>query len=195
MSSCVLIGARGSGKTKVGKELAGMLSVPFIDADVLFCEQQGLTIADFVAQNGWPAFREEETSLLARLYATHIHHRIVLAAGGGAVAHDQGDAYRMRNRATVRAFGTVIYLLPHSDLRKSAEILVRRQQEDPLSASMRPALQAGAQEADPVEAMYAQLKQRDPLYADAACWTILTRDLVPRQIAQVIAEKYYSHGS
>lgn len=39
--SIILIGPQACGKTKVGESLAGLLNVPFMDADDLFVEKYG----------------------------------------------------------------------------------------------------------------------------------------------------------
>lgn len=78
----VLIGMPGAGKTTLGKHLAAVLSRPFWDMDAVLCQQLGMTIADFFAQNGEAAFRRHEHE--AALAFSHMQG-IVLATGGGIV--------------------------------------------------------------------------------------------------------------
>ncbi|MCR5563156.1 MAG: shikimate kinase II, partial [Desulfovibrio sp.] len=59
-----LVGPRASGKTTVGRMLAGALGWLFVDTDVRFENNVGMGIARFVAENGWPAFREAESRVL-----------------------------------------------------------------------------------------------------------------------------------
>jgi shikimate kinase len=62
-----LIGYMGSGKTTLGKKLANRLGVAFFDTDALLETKLGCTIADFFAQYGEAAFRQEEEKLLVEL--------------------------------------------------------------------------------------------------------------------------------
>jgi len=109
-----------------------------------------------------------------------------LAAGGGAVAHDQGEAYRQHNLRLLRAFGTVFYLLPYEDLQRSAGILVARVYGDSSSASMRPQLTA---ELDPLTEMVTQLNKRDRHYRSAADYVILTGTKLPGEVADLVTGK------
>lgn len=84
-----------SGKSTVGKSLASVLSLPFIDTDQLIVEAHG-SIASIFAAHGEPGFRDLEQQTLATVPEG------VIATGGGAVL-------REANRQ-VLAGGTVVYL-------------------------------------------------------------------------------------
>ena len=81
-ASVVCIGMRASGKSHVGKELAGRLGHAFVDADALF--EQDRDIGAFVREHGWERFRAEETACLAALLRD-LPTGHVLALGGGIV--------------------------------------------------------------------------------------------------------------
>ena len=157
MSSIVLIGPRCVGKTEIGRKLSAELGIPFVDADEQFTETYG-TIASFHARYGWSEFRKLETEVLEGICYRNRDTRTVLAPGGGAVAHDQGDNFRNRNVIAVRAFGRVVYLLPSLDLEESASILANREASDPNSVSNRPSLGN----------VRSLLEKRHPLYMNVA---------------------------
>ena len=57
----VLIGYRGTGKTSVGKILAGRLGWAFVDTDAVIVERAGKTIRVIFAESGEKGFRDLET--------------------------------------------------------------------------------------------------------------------------------------
>lgn len=79
----VLVGLMGSGKTTVGRRLAGQLGRPFVDADEAIEERAGRPIAEIFAADGEEAFRDLETKVLAELLARD--DAPVIASGGGVV--------------------------------------------------------------------------------------------------------------
>ncbi|TBU57260.1 Pentafunctional AroM protein [Dichomitus squalens] len=81
-ASVILIGMRGSGKTFIGELAANALGWQFIDADVVFEKKHPIGVRQFVQQNGWPAFREEETAILQELLAQHGEGHVISLGGG-----------------------------------------------------------------------------------------------------------------
>ncbi|EGD58578.1 shikimate kinase [Novosphingobium nitrogenifigens DSM 19370] len=79
----VLVGMMGVGKTTVGRKLASLLGVPFIDADEEIERAAHMTIPEIFAQYGEPYFRDGERRVIARLVDV-VTGRKVLATGGGA---------------------------------------------------------------------------------------------------------------
>ncbi len=182
MDSIALVGPRGCGKTAVGKALAFRSGLKFVDADAVFSQHYG-SISDFCSKYGWDEFRRLETLTLEMICRSNSSGRIILAAGGGAVAHNQGEQYRSRNAKLLRVFGSVIYLLPYENLGMSAVILQDRVERDASSASMRPAL---TDITDPYLEMLSQLQQRDGFYRNAAHHTIYTARKSPEKVADGI---------
>ncbi|PRX46090.1 shikimate kinase [Prauserella shujinwangii] len=78
----VVVGPPGSGKTTVGRLLAGRLGVRFRDTDADVVAHTGREIADIFATDGEPAFRAIEEERVAVALAEHDG---VLALGGGSV--------------------------------------------------------------------------------------------------------------
>lgn len=83
-SAVALVGFMGAGKTSVGQELAVRLGWRFFDLDVLIEQRERRTIADIFRQQGEPAFRRLELSLLRELVEASTRGPRVLALGGGA---------------------------------------------------------------------------------------------------------------
>ena len=80
----MLTGFRATGKSLIGSLLAGELKYDFVDADVVLCQRQGLSVQEIVTRYGWPEFRSLEFAVLQE-FATA--SRTVLAVGGGAIEH------------------------------------------------------------------------------------------------------------
>lgn len=79
---CVLVGAPGAGKSKVGRTLAAELGVPMRDTDRDIESATGRVISDIFTEDGEEAFRALEVAAVRTALAEHTG---VLALGGGAV--------------------------------------------------------------------------------------------------------------
>lgn len=79
--SVVLVGLMGSGKTTVGRRLAQILDLPFVDSDNEIETASRMSIAELFEAYGEPEFRALESRVVTRLAA---EGRRVLATGGGA---------------------------------------------------------------------------------------------------------------
>lgn len=85
LPSVVLIGFMGVGKSHVGRALAQLLQLPFVDTDALIESQAG-PIATIFAEQGEAGFRRlEREVVLAALRAAAGEARVI-ALGGGSVA-------------------------------------------------------------------------------------------------------------
>lgn len=191
--SIVLVGPRCVGKTSVGKDLVSRLQLTFVDGDHIFENKNG-SIDKYVAVNGWPAFREEETRIIIDLCAGYRTDKIILTPGGGAVAHQAADGadedicrrmddLRQTNVEQLRDFGKIFYLIPYDDLNRSAAVLAERLEADNQNSSLRPAL---TEASDAYVEMRKVLHQRNRLYLKAAHHPVYTKDNNPRQIADDI---------
>jgi shikimate kinase len=181
--SIVLVGPRCSGKTSIGKELAGILKAEFLDADVLFAKVFE-DINSFVEKNGREKFRQYETKLVEKVCETYKSKHIVFAAGGGAVAHNQGKEYREKNAKLLSSFGEVVYLLPSKDLEQSAKILYKRMQKDEKTAQQRPNL---TDEKDDFQEMLNTVKDRHLKYIFASNALAYTEGKTIKEVAEEIS--------
>lgn len=76
----VLIGPMGSGKSRVGKQLAKRLGVPFVDTDNVVSGEHG-AIARIFEQHGEAHFRALERAAVAAA----LEQPAIVSLGGGAV--------------------------------------------------------------------------------------------------------------
>lgn len=135
----------GSGKTTVGKALAGRLGLDFADADEKVVSRSGVPIPTIFEIEGEAGFRRRERLVLQDLAK---RERTVVATGGGAVLDPD-------NRQLMREAGTVVYL--HVGI----EHLYRRTARD----TSRPLL---ANSPDRRATLESLLLARDSLYREAA---------------------------
>jgi shikimate kinase len=77
----VMVGMMGAGKTAVGRALAGLLGVPFLDSDHEIEQAANMTVPEIFARDGEPFFRARETEVINRLLRSE---PAVLSTGGGA---------------------------------------------------------------------------------------------------------------
>jgi len=96
----VLVGMMGAGKTAVGKALATMLDVPFLDSDAEIEAAANMGVGEIFARDGEAFFREKETQVIARLLQGHAG---ILSTGGGAFLKE-------RNRALIHRDGVSVWL-------------------------------------------------------------------------------------
>ena len=163
-----LIGFMCSGKTTVGRVLAPLLDIQFIDLDREVEKQVG-ALLPFIQKNGEAAFRKLETEVLASLLNGE---DAVIATGGGTPC--EGD-----NLARMKAAGTVVWL----DV--SSEMLMPRIER---AGGDRPLL-FGLKGEALRERVQELLDQRTPIYAEA---DIIVQAAAPhaevaRRIASVVA--------
>lgn len=92
----VLIGARGAGKTMVGRLLADRMGVPFLDTDQLIEATAGQSIPAIFAAEGESGFRRRERAVCASLAGA----QGVIATGGGVVL-DPANVAALREHARV----------------------------------------------------------------------------------------------
>lgn len=79
--SIVLVGLMGAGKSSVGRRLAALVGLPFVDADHEIEAAAGCAVADIFKLYGEQAFRDGERKVIHRLLGSNL---TVIATGGGA---------------------------------------------------------------------------------------------------------------
>ncbi len=100
MSSIILIGFMGAGKTTVGKELARK-GFELIDTDAYIENCEKMSISEIFAQKGEAYFREVETRTLETLLTQK--KQFVISCGGGMPLREE-------NRSLLKELGMVVYL-------------------------------------------------------------------------------------
>jgi shikimate kinase len=134
----------GAGKSAVGRTLARMLHMEFLDSDDEIEARTGVDIGFIFEKEGEDGFRKREITAIEKLST---RDDIVLATGGGAVMSEEN-----RNRLGARGF--VIYLYASVDQQVARTSRGRD----------RPLLRSG----DPRETLEELLAVRDPLYREIA---------------------------
>ncbi len=164
----VLIGFRATGKTSVGKALAGRLGLPFYDLDRLIEERAGRSISEIVAEEGWPAFRRVEREMMFEVASWPAG---VIALGGGAVMHEDEMKLLKQNACVVW-------------LKAPPEIIARRLATDEKTLTQRPSL-TGAGVLEEIETL---LTKREPLYHRFADLELDSHQEDPETLAERISK-------
>lgn len=162
----ILTGFRATGKSFVGRLLAGRMEYRFIDTDDELVTALQCSVAHYVTEHGWPAFRVHEKELLARLA---LMEHVVVATGGGAVMH--GTEWQALRRDSLAVW-----------LRADAGTIRERLRNDGNSHALRPSLTGGSA-LDEVEKV---LAEREPLYHAGSDLAIDTAGRTPGEIVDQI---------
>jgi shikimate kinase len=157
----VIVGPPGAGKTTVGKAVAELLGVQFIDTDMIIEAKAGKPIPEIFFDEGEAHFRDLEREAIAESLDSF---EGVLALGGGAIL----------NESTRTALGahTVVFL--------SVELS---------DAVRRVGLGAGRPllSVNPRATLKFLMEERRPLYASVATHTVKTDARTPQEIAEELA--------
>ncbi len=156
-----LVGPMGSGKSAVGRRLAGRLGLEFVDSDEEIEARTGVDISYIFEREGEAGFRQRERDVLDELTRRQC---TLIATGGGAVL----DA---DTRERLKARGCVIYLRT-----SVGQQLARTRRGD-----QRPLLN----NADPRGTLERLMQQRAPLYEESADLTV---DTDGRRVTAVVEE-------
>lgn len=101
----VLVGITGSGKSTVGRHLAVLLGMGFLDLDHLIEKIAGRKITDIFAQDGENAFRALELRALEMIQNIRSH---VVALGGGTLQDEHCLSLTQK-------IGPIVWLKPSAD--------------------------------------------------------------------------------
>jgi shikimate kinase len=152
----VLVGYRGSGKSSIGRELAMMLGLDYVDTDHAIQEKAGKSVREIFAEQGEPVFRDMETDILQELVnRSSAAPPSVIATGGGMIMREQ-------NRRLIRRLGPVVWL------RVSPKVALHRIISDTFTREQRPALT----EHDLADEVRTMVADRLPYYAAVADLTV-----------------------
>ena len=162
----VLVGMMGVGKSSVGRKLAGLLHMPFIDADEEIERAAQMSISEIFAQYGEPYFRDGERRVIARLLDGPVEQRRkIIATGGGAFVNEETRALILRD-------GIAVWL--DSDV----DILVERVGRK----DTRPLLRGG----NPRDIIARLKADRESAYAQAPIHVISTSGPQSRTVSKVL---------
>ena len=155
----------GAGKSAVGRQLARLLHLEFLDSDEEIESRTGVDIPFIFEKEGEAGFRKREAKVIEDLSQ---QDGVVLATGGGVVMDPQ-------NRNHLGARGFVIYLHTSVDQQLAR---TRKGRDRPLLDND-----------DPRTVLEALMATRDPLYREIADLTIETDGRKVRAVANEILER------
>lgn len=138
-----LVGMMGVGKSTVGRRLATLLALPFIDADEEIERAARMSVSEIFERFGEPNFRDGERRVIARLVG---EKPAVIATGGGAFCNEE-------TRALILGQAIAVWL--DSDVDTLVERVGRK--------DTRPLLKDG----DPREILERLKREREPFYSQA----------------------------
>ena len=155
----VFVGAPGSGKTTIGKQVAQKLSVDFIDVDNEIEMDEKTTISDIFVKKGEDHFRQLEITKISELLNSF---NGVLSLGGGSVLDE--------TTRQALAIAPVVWLKVSSGDASSRVGL----------GLSRPVLMGNVR-----STLVKLLEERTPLYEEVADWEI---DTSKKSIEEVVQE-------
>ena len=155
----VFVGAPGSGKTTIGKQVAEKLGVEFIDVDNEIEMDEKTTISDIFVQKGEAYFRQIERAKISELLNSF---NGVLSLGGGSVLDE--------STRQALAIAPVVWLKVSSGDASSRVGL----------GLSRPVLMGNVR-----STLVKLLEERTPLYEEVADWEI---DTSKKSIEEVVQE-------
>ena len=128
----VLVGLPGSGKSVIGKRLAGRHGATFVDLDEVIERTDGRSIPSIFAEDGEPAFRALERRVVVDLGPADPAREVrrVVATGGGAIVDPRNRWALYRGRRSVWLDGRPELLAQR--LRRSPHIRPLVQGPDPV---------------------------------------------------------------
>lgn len=166
--SVVFVGLMGAGKTAIGRRVAHLLDLPFLDSDHEIESAARLTVPELFELYGEPEFRALETRVIGRLLENGPQ---VLSTGGGAFMNEQ-------TRQAIAAHGVSVWLKAEIDV-----LLDRVGRKN-----NRPLLKTG----NARDILLRLMDQRYPTYA-LADLTVHTRDEKKDVIASEVVSALKTH--
>jgi len=160
-----LIGPMGAGKSAVGRQLARMLHLNFMDSDDEIESRTGVDISFIFEKEGEEGFRKREGKVIDELSKID---GLVLATGGGAVVDPQ-------NRSNLGARGLVVYLYTTVE----QQLVRTRKGRD------RPLLENG----DRRQILEDLMTERDAMYREIADLVVETDGRKVKAVANEILER------
>ena len=166
--SIVFVGLMGAGKTAIGRKVAAMLALPFIDSDQEIESVSRMTVPELFERYGETEFRALEQRVILRLLENGPQ---VLSTGGGAFMNAQ-------TREAIAGHGVSVWLKAELDLLMER---VSKKQNRPLLKNP-----------DPRAVLERLMAERYPVYATSSI-TVPTRDDRKEVIAAEVVNALCGH--
>jgi shikimate kinase len=159
-----LVGPMGAGKSAVGRQLARLTHLDFVDSDEEIESRTGVDIPFIFEKEGEEGFRKRESKVIDELSS---RDGIVMATGGGAVVDPE-------SRSRLGGRGFVVYLYTS----------VKQQLERTQRGRNRPMLENGDKE----KVLEELMELRDPMYREIADLIVETDGRRVQTVAREIHE-------
>ncbi len=163
-----LTGYMGCGKSTIGRKVAALMGIHFIDLDKYIEERYFKSVPDIFAQEGEASFREKERQALQEVSQ---FEDIVIGTGGGAPCY-------FDNMSKMNEAGITIYLAPDN------ETLAFRLLK---SKTIRPLI-AGKSKEELIEFIVSALEKRAPYYEQSKIVIRGVNDVQPAEVVRLIQE-------
>jgi len=163
-----LTGYMGCGKSTIGRKVAVLIGINFIDLDKYIEERNFKSVPDIFAQEGETAFREKERQALLEVAE---YEDIVVSTGGGAPCF-------FDNMQRMNDSGITIYLAPDNET--LAFRLMKSKTERPLIA--------GKNKEELLKFIETALKKRSPFYEQSKIVIRGKNDVQPDEVLRLINE-------
>jgi shikimate kinase len=163
VSTIVLVGVPGAGKTTVGKLLAKELGREFFDSDQVIESRAGKNVSDIFTQDGEPAFRKLEHDVIVELLGSS---NAVVALGGGSLGNDETRA-RVKDATAVWLVAGLAQAVDRVGMNRNRPLLlgnVRGQLANLMAA-------------------------REPFYREVAAIAVDTSKLIPSEVVTEIVSE------
>ncbi len=163
MSTVVLIGPPGAGKSSLGKALAKIAQLPFHDTDALIEERSQKKISEIFVDDGEPVFRKLEAEVVSESLQLLTG---VLSLGGGAILDPKTQSLIQSSSAHVVFLDVSIAQAgPRVGFNKDRPLLLINPRQQWLSL----------------------MEKRRPIYEELADFTVSTDNKKPNEVAHEIA--------
>lgn len=163
-----LTGYMGCGKSTIGRKVAALMGLNFIDLDKFIEERNFKSVPDIFAHEGEASFREKERQAL---HEVSQFEDIIIGTGGGAPCYF--DNMKKMNEA-----GITIYLAPDN-----ATLAFRLLK----SKTIRPLI-AGKSKEELIEFIASALEKRAPFYEQSKIIIRGKNDVQPEEVLRLIQE-------
>lgn len=107
MPLAVIIGMPGAGKTRVGREVANLMHIPFIDTDAAIEQEIGMSVAKYFQSHSQEEFRVIEAKIVRNAIEGSTACSGIVSLGGGAPTDESTQEVLKKYRANG---GRIVYL-------------------------------------------------------------------------------------
>jgi len=163
-----LTGYMGCGKSTIGRKVAALMGMNFIDLDKYIEERNFKSVPDIFAQEGEATFREKERQALLEVAQ---FEDIIIGTGGGAPCF-------FENMKKMNETGITIYLAPDNET--LACRLLKSKTERPLIA--------GKSKEELIAFIEVALAKRAPFYEQSKIVIRGINDIQPADVVSLIQE-------